>query len=43
MNNMHLMRFTLRQMEKETKLTKKKKNIVKNIMGSFYKILVDKS
>jgi hypothetical protein len=43
MNNMHLMKFRIRQMENETKSTKKKKNILKNIMGSFLKILVDKS
>ena len=39
MNNEHLMKFRLRQMEKETKTTKRKKNPLQNLIGNLYKAL----
>jgi hypothetical protein len=38
MNNMQLMRFRIRQMEKEMEPTLKKETKLKRILGNFYKI-----
>jgi hypothetical protein len=40
MNNEHLMKFRLRQMEKETKSTIKKKKTLLNLIVNLYKSIV---